>query len=113
MDTMLAGLEFDTAYLDDILLRSENNEQHRKYIKEVFQKIDEYGFKQSSEKYKFFMNQIKYLGKIIDKNVRRPKPKRAEAIKKYPITKQTSLIFRRFQAWPTIIVSTLKKNVWF
>ena len=25
MDTMLAGLEFTTVYLDDILLRSENN----------------------------------------------------------------------------------------
>ena len=36
MDTMLAGLEFSTAYLDDILLRSENNKQHRKHIKAVF-----------------------------------------------------------------------------
>ena len=45
MNTMLAGLEFDTAYLDDTLLRSENNDQHKKYIKAEFQKIDEYGFK--------------------------------------------------------------------
>ena len=30
LDTMLAGLEFVTAYLDDILLRSENNELHKK-----------------------------------------------------------------------------------
>ena len=29
MDMMLAGLEFVTAYVDDILLRSENNEQCR------------------------------------------------------------------------------------
>ena len=36
MDTILAGLEFATAYLDDILLRSENNEQHSKHIKAVF-----------------------------------------------------------------------------
>ena len=38
MDTMLA-------YLNDSLLRSDNNEQHKNHIKGVFQKIDEYGFK--------------------------------------------------------------------
>ena len=82
MDTMLAGLEF--AYLDDILLRSENNEQHTKHIKVVFQKIDEYGFKLSSEKCEFFMKQIKYLGQIIDENRRRPD---LEGLK-YACTKQ-------------------------
>ena len=55
MDTMLAGLEFGRAYQHDILLRSENNEQHRKYTKAVFQKMDEYGFKLGSEKCEFFM----------------------------------------------------------
>ena len=45
MDKVLAGIEFSPAYLDDILLRSTNNKQHKKHIKEVFQKIDEYGFK--------------------------------------------------------------------
>ena len=49
MDTMLAGLEFATAYLDDILLRNENK-QHKKHIKAAFQKINEYGFKLDSEK---------------------------------------------------------------
>ena len=33
MDTMLNELEFASAYLDDIMLRRENNEQHNKYIK--------------------------------------------------------------------------------
>ena len=50
INTILAGLEFATAYLDDILLRSENNKQYRKHIKAVFQKMDEYGFKLGSEK---------------------------------------------------------------
>ena len=40
MDTMLTGLEFATAYLDGILLWSENSELHKNHIKAVFQKID-------------------------------------------------------------------------
>ena len=44
MDTMVVGPEFTTAYLDDTLLQSENNEQH-KNIRAVFQKINKYGFK--------------------------------------------------------------------
>ena len=46
MDTMLAGLEFTTAYLDEIQLRSENNELCKKHIKAVFQKIDEARFRE-------------------------------------------------------------------
>ena len=81
METMLAGLEFATANVDSILLRSENNEQHRKHIKAVFQKMDEYGFKLVSEKCELFMKQITCLEQIIDKNGKRPDPESAEAIK--------------------------------
>ena len=84
MDTMLAGLEFATAYLDDIQLRNENNKQHKKYIKAVLQKIDKYDFKLASEKCEFFMKKIKYLGQIVDENSRRPNPERAKAIKNMP-----------------------------
>ena len=84
IDTMLAGLEFTLVYIDDILLRSENNEQHRKHLKAVFQKVDECGFKLGSEKCKFFMKRIKYLEQIIEENGRRPDPERPEAIKNMP-----------------------------
>ena len=84
MDTMLAGLDFAIAYLDDILIKSENNKQHCEHVREVFKRIDEYGFKLSSEKCEFFMTQVKYLGQIINENGRQPDPERAEAIKGMP-----------------------------
>ena len=84
MDTMLAGLDFAIAYLDDILIKSENNKQHCEHIREVFKRIDEYGFKLSSEKCEFFMTQVKYLGQIINEKGRQPDPERAEAIKGMP-----------------------------
>lgn len=84
MDTMLAGLEFSMAYLDDILIKSENLQDHKKHVKEVFKRIQEFGFKLSPEKCDFFMKKIKYLGQIIDKEGRRPDPQRTEAIEKMP-----------------------------
>ena len=48
-ETMLAGLDFTIVYLDDILIKSENNNQHCDQIKEVFRRIDDYGFKLCSE----------------------------------------------------------------
>lgn len=36
MDTMLAGLEFTMTYLDDILIKSQNLEEHKNHVREVF-----------------------------------------------------------------------------
>ena len=38
MDTMLADLEIATAYLDDILIKGKNREDHAKHVTEVFKK---------------------------------------------------------------------------
>ena len=59
MDTMLAGMKYAIAYLDDILIKSENKDQHKTHIREVFQRIEEYDFKLGAEKCKFFMKKIK------------------------------------------------------
>ena len=45
MDTMLAGLNFVIGYLDD---KSDNFQEH--YVREVFKRIQEYGFKLGLEK---------------------------------------------------------------
>ena len=84
MDTMLAGLDFATAYLDDILIKSKDRKTDFEHIIQVFERIEEYGFKLGAEKCEFFMGEIKYLGQIIDSDGRRPDPARAEAIKSMP-----------------------------
>ena len=84
MDTMLAGLEFASAYLDDILIKSKNTQEHEKHIRAVFKRIQEYGFKLSPDKCEFFMKEIKYLGQVINVDGRKPDPQRSEAIKKMP-----------------------------
>ena len=84
MDTMLADLGFAIAYLDDILVKSKNVQEHKEHIRTVFQRIEEFGFKLCAEKCEFFLKQIKYLGQIIDSQGRRPDPLRTEATEKMP-----------------------------
>ena len=38
MDTMLSGLDFAIAYLDDIIMKSKIREEQAKYVKEVLKK---------------------------------------------------------------------------
>ena len=61
MDTMLSGLDFAIAYQNDILLESENPEELKK---NVFRRIQDYGFKLKEEKCEFYINKIKYLGQV-------------------------------------------------
>ena len=79
MDTILSGLEYAMAYLDDILIKSKNFEEHKNHVREVFKRIEKYGFKVGLEKCEFC------LGQIINHEGRRPNPKRTETIKNMPI----------------------------
>ena len=54
MDAMLGDLDFATAYLDDILITSKSVTEHRKHIKCVFDKLQEYSFKVMEAKRDFF-----------------------------------------------------------
>ena len=54
MDTMLGGLDFTIAYLDDILIRSQDKDEHKMNVNQVFKRIQDYGFKIKESKCHFF-----------------------------------------------------------
>ena len=85
MDTILSGLDFAVAYLDDILMKSKSIIEHKEHVHKVFIKIQDYNFKLKETKWDFFMKKIKYLGHIIDKDSKRPDPERTAAIKDTPV----------------------------
>ena len=64
MDTMLAGLDFATAYLEDILLKSNTIEEHKSFLKKIFGRIRKYGTKVKENKCGFQLEEIKYLGHV-------------------------------------------------
>ena len=45
MDTMMSGLDFSVAYLDDILMNSKRVVEYKDHTHKVFAKIQDYGFK--------------------------------------------------------------------
>jgi hypothetical protein len=84
MDKMLAGLPFTTAYLDDIVVVSRSQDDHRRHLHAVFDRINEYGFRVRPRKCSFFQLSIKYLGFIVDKEGRRPDPRKITAVANMP-----------------------------
>ena len=69
MDTMLGNMDYATAYLDDIQVTSKTTAEHRNHIINVFEKLQEYGFKVKEAKCDFFLPEIKYFGHLIIKMV--------------------------------------------
>ena len=84
MDTMLGDLDYATAYLDDILVTSKTMAEHRNHIINVFEKLQEIGFKVKEAKCDFFLPKIKYLGHIMNRDGRQPDPERANEIRNMP-----------------------------
>jgi hypothetical protein len=74
MDNMLTGLPFAIAYLDDIAVVSQSWDDHRRHLRAVFNRINEYMFRVRLGKWPFFQPSIKYLRFIVNKYGRRPDP---------------------------------------
>ncbi|CAH8672200.1 unnamed protein product [Schistosoma rodhaini] len=84
MDTMLQDIPGTAAYLDDILIMGTDYADLDKKLDTVLKRIEDYGFRLRAEKCDFYMEQVHYLGFIIDKNGRRPDPENIKAIKTMP-----------------------------
>ncbi|CAH8612563.1 unnamed protein product [Schistosoma rodhaini] len=80
MDTMLANLPGVAVYLDDVIVTGSSKSDLFDRLDAVLTKISEYGFYLKGEKCKFFMDSVKYLGFVFDKNGRRPDPENVRAI---------------------------------
>lgn len=84
MDTMLAGLNHVTTFLDDILVSTKDFHQHQIVLKQVFQRLQDYNFKVRLDKCHFFQSSIRFLGVIIDSNGQRPDADKVKAIQTMP-----------------------------
>ena len=88
IDQVIASIPNCVAYLDDILLTGANEEEeHLRTLEMVLLRLSEFGFRCNSEKCLFFQDEVSYLGFIIDKNGKRPDPRRVDAIKNMPTSK--------------------------
>ena len=72
--------EFVMEYLDDIIVFSQNEEEHLKYIEIIFQKLRAAGLKLKEYKCDFFKREIHYLEHLISVDRIQPLPKKFGSI---------------------------------
>lgn len=83
-DTMLAGLECTSGYLDDVIVGGRTEEEHDRNLRAVLKRIQDFGFTIRPEKCTFRKQQVQYVGHIVDSRGLRPDPAKIEAITKLP-----------------------------
>ena len=84
MDTVLHGLSFVFVYLDDILLFSHSEQEHKTHLRLVFERIREHGLIISPTKCKFGVSEIDFLGHRINSLGAFPLDKKVQAITDFP-----------------------------
>ncbi|KAJ2991752.1 hypothetical protein NUW58_g2405 [Xylaria curta] len=104
--------DFCSAYVDDILIYSDNLEEHRTHVKKVLQRLRDAGLQADLKKSEFHVTETKFLGYIINTEGIRANPKKLTVVKFWesPITVKGDfdfnvgdyvLILKKQQSWKT------------
>ena len=81
-------------YLDDIVLVTNTFEEHINLLRRVLLKIRDAGLTINRDKSKFCVNEVKYLGFIINEHGLAIDPEKTEAIRIYPTPRTVSQVQR-------------------
>lgn len=71
---------FCTAYLDDILIYSNSLAEHKRHVKQVLQRLREFGLQADIAKCEFHVQEVKYLGLIVGTNGIRMDARKVSAV---------------------------------
>jgi hypothetical protein len=75
---------FVTAYLDDILIYSDNLKDHRDHVHKVLEALSEAGLHLKPEKCEFHRQEVKYLGFIISTSGTKMEPAKIATVQEWP-----------------------------
>lgn len=87
MDNVLSNLPCVFAFVDDILISSEDEETHIEDIRKVLKKLDEFGLRVSLSKCEFMKTEIDFLGFTINADGIKPKQSKINDMKNLPVPK--------------------------
>ena len=82
---VLHGLPFCYAYIDDVLIASATPEEHMTHFRLVLVRFKEYGIIVNPTKCEFGVQQLKFLGHLIDANGVRPLQEKVEVLQQFPL----------------------------
>ena len=72
------------AYLNDIIISSQNEQEHLKHIKTIFKKLKKAGIKLNESKCDLFKKETNYLGHLISVSGIQPLPEKLDSICNMP-----------------------------
>ncbi|RMZ74716.1 hypothetical protein DV738_g5685, partial [Chaetothyriales sp. CBS 135597] len=75
---------FYMVYLDDILIYSKNDEDHEQHIKQVLERLRQHGLYAKLSKCKFKMQEVGFLGFIVNTDGVLMEPSRVTAVQEWP-----------------------------
>ena len=85
MDTILRGCNsYAAAYLDDVVIHSNDWEEHLTHIRSIQQSLREAGLTVKPRKCQLAMGKCSYLGHIVGDGIIQPEKSKLEAVKNYP-----------------------------
>lgn len=82
---VLYGLDFVFPYLDDLLIASSSEEEHKKHLALVFDRLQKYGLCINIAKSVLGVDHIEYLGYLITEKGSSPLPEKVKAIAEYKL----------------------------
>ncbi|XP_055527914.1 uncharacterized protein K02A2.6-like [Wyeomyia smithii] len=83
MDTIVAGLEGVTVYLDDVVVSGRTQEEHDSRLSKLLKRFEEYGIVLNSNKCQFNVEQLEFLGHELSSKGIRPTANRVQAVKQF------------------------------
>ena len=84
MNEILGELPFCFVYIDDILIFSKNDDEHKVHIRTVLQKLNQYGLMINTPKCIFGVPEISFLGHLVSQNGTKLLPDKVAPILDYP-----------------------------
>jgi hypothetical protein len=79
-------------YLDDILIFTDNLEEHRQILRRVLETLEKHKLFLKPEKCDFEKTEIEYLGVIISHNSMRMDPTKSKGIMEWPVPKNVKQV---------------------
>ena len=84
MDKVVRGLPFVFAYLDDLLVASDTEDEHESHLRQLFNRLQEYGIIINPLKCLFGVSSLTFLGHVVDEHGIRPLDEKVQHIRDFP-----------------------------
>src|SRR6266540_362092 len=87
--------KFVQVYLDNVIIYSNNLDEHKRHIKAMFEKIKKANLKLKLSKCQWFQTELKFVGHLVERKGIKPDLRNVKKIKNAEVLKNT-MELRRF-----------------